>query len=168
MFPLRSFQNNFHMKHLLIATSCKYFPMTHQLCGLPPGLCFAFLYHSHYKKIRILFPISLTGQGTSVFLSPFSFQLVPHSSNGEFPRGQVCCSPHSSLSTPPWRQGTGVGCTGLAVTSLPGGKSGVSPSSSRHSSFFSSCTYRPAFHLFQPHLPLRMEFAFRRGKQGRQ
>lgn len=48
-------------------------------------------------------PHLLKGQGTSVFLchlTPFSFQLVPHSSDGQFPRGQVRCSPPFLSSHP--------------------------------------------------------------------
>lgn len=63
-----------------------------------PLLCFI---SSITKRLSHKLSHPLKGQGASVFLyllPPFSFQLVPHSSNGEFPRGTgVLLSPFPSI-----------------------------------------------------------------------
>lgn len=122
-----------------------------------PLLCFI---SSITKRLSHKLSHPLKGQGASVFLyllPPFSFQLVPHSSNGEFPRGTgVLLSPFPSIYpslAPRDRCGVYWPCSDLLTWG--GG----------HCPFFYSCTYSSAFHLLQPHLPLRREFVFRGDKQ---
>lgn len=74
-------------------------------------LLFSFFYLHHMFSL----PSKRSGD-KYVSVLPFLLPFPPHPSSGDFPRGQVCHSLRSFLSTPPWRQGAGVGCNGPSTT----------------------------------------------------
>lgn len=106
-----------------------------------------------------LFSLALQVREQVCFFSSFYNSSLIHPTINS--PGDRCVLPPLPLSTPPWRQGTGVGCSGLTVTSCPLGWSG-----SR--SFVLAPTCRTVFHLLSLHQLQRKKFGSREYKQGRQ